>query len=304
MKHLLTAICILLYFQQAHAQAPLYMLFDSSCTDQLQYKLSSNGSTVIAYWIHTGNNEQYLLRTGDATETLTTLPKGAKVCGSYILGEELLQAVNLKLRTVYMLIPNDSGYKTLPVTAVTHFKRSGKLIQVKSDKYAFNLDTTFLSMEQNLATPGSKTKVYFRNVQPVLCRERFSYHLEPVLKSDAAYKADFDYIPGIGMTKMQYIDADGKQEVQTLELINGERMGAHLGKLCKSKSEESKPEPSKQPVETSPVKSKDTSSPPKNVAGSPEQHAHKPISNTYAIDPAYKHDELLSAGQNLQLPLN
>lgn len=250
MKNLFFAVTCLLYLPQLQAQAPFYMLFDSTCMDVMQYKLSSNGSIVKAFGVHAANNEQYLLRTGDATETLTTLPKGTMVCGKFILGEELLQAVNLKLRPVYMVIPNGSEYKTLPVTVVSQFKRSGKVINVKSDKYTFALDTTRLSLEQNLATADSKTKVYFRDVQPVLCQERFSYHLEPVLKSDAAYKADIEYIPGIGITKMKFINAEGKQEVQSLELINGETVGKHLGKLCQAKSGGSKSEPAKQPDKT------------------------------------------------------
>ncbi|MCC6413337.1 MAG: hypothetical protein IT270_16865 [Saprospiraceae bacterium] len=250
MKHLLIAVSFLLVIQQLQAQAPFYMLYDSTCMDLLQYKLSSNGSTVKAFGVHAGNNEQYLLRTGDPTETMTSLPKGTMVCGSLILGEELMQAVNLKLRPTYMLFPNESGFSTLPVTVVSHFKRSGSVIHVKSDKYAFALDTSRLSMEQNLATKDSKTKVYFRDVQPVLCQEKFSYHLEPVLKSDANYRADFEYIPGIGITKMKYITTGDKQEVQTLELINGETVGKHLGKLCKSKSGGSKSEPAKPQVET------------------------------------------------------
>lgn len=258
MKHLLLlAVIFLLVIQEAQSQAPFYILFDSTCMDLMQYKLASNGSTVKAFGIHAGNNEQYMLRTGDETSTMTTLPKGTMVCGSMILGEELLQAVNLKLRPTYVLLPNGSEYSVLPATVLTQFKRSGSMIHVKSDKYAFSLDTSRLSMEQNLATSTSKTKVFFRDVKPALCQERFSYTLEPVLKSDAAYKADFDYIPGIGITKMRYLNADNKQEVQTLELINGETVGVHLGKMCKARAQGAKTDPGKPPAETTPTKPKD-----------------------------------------------
>jgi hypothetical protein len=255
MKNLLTVVFFLLVIQGAQSQAPFYMLFDSTCMDVMQFKLSSSGAAVFAYGIHAGNQEQYMIRTGPATTPLADLPKGTTTCGKHILGEEFLQAVNFKLRPVFLLIPDASGYNVLPLTAATQFKRSGSLILVKSDKYDFALDTSSLSMEKNLATKASKTKVYFRNVQKVLCQERFSYRLEPVLKSEAENAADIEYIPGIGITKIRYTTPENKQEVQTLELINGETVGVHLGKMCKAMSEKQKNDTDKKPADASPPKS-------------------------------------------------
>lgn len=293
MKNLLIAVTILLCLQQAHAQTPLYMLFNSGCMDQLEYKISTTGATYNAFGIHAGNNEQYLLRTGEATLTSTTLPQGTETCGALTLGEQILQNVNNELRPVYILIPNATvGYNMLPVTVVTQFKRTGSYIFVKSAKYSFAIDTSNLAYDQNMASAGSQTKVYFTGVDNSVCKERYNYRLEPVLKSEAAYKTDIEYIPGVGITSMRFGEPGAKQEIQSLERINGVALQTHVAQLCGMKN----PEPVAQPIATAPVKPAETSpvnpvqTPPNAKSASNEKWNQPvtPISNPYAIDPVYK----------------
>ncbi|MCC6413338.1 MAG: LysM peptidoglycan-binding domain-containing protein, partial [Saprospiraceae bacterium] len=295
MKHFIIAVSLLLTLQQAFSQTPLYMLFNSGCMDQLEYK-NSQGPSYNAFGIHGGNNEQYLLRTGEATLTSTTLPEGTVTCGGLTLGEQLLGNVNDELRPVYILIPNTTGYSMLPVTVVTQFKRTGSYIFVKSAKYAFAIDTSNLSYDQNLSSSGSQTKVFFTGVDNSVCKQRYHYRLEPVQKSEAAYKTDIEYIPGVGIISMRFGEPGTKQEIQTLERINGVAIQTHVAQLCGMKTEGIKqPEPTIQPVVTTPAQPATPVQPVENAKAAKIAAANEkwnqpvtPVSNPYAIDPMYK----------------
>ncbi|TNE55871.1 MAG: hypothetical protein EP344_13080, partial [Bacteroidetes bacterium] len=46
-----------------HAQqTPLYLLYNSSCMDQLEYRYVYSGTTVVSYSVNPSTNEQYIDR--------------------------------------------------------------------------------------------------------------------------------------------------------------------------------------------------------------------------------------------------
>ncbi|MEI6410565.1 MAG: LysM peptidoglycan-binding domain-containing protein [Bacteroidota bacterium] len=181
------------------AQAPYYMLFNTNCMDQLEYKFTYLGTVQNTYSVKASANEQFLLNAANEGILSPTLPKDAANCRQMSMSQELLDMINNHTRSVYMVHQRQQGdYLLMPIISATHVVRNGAFYMFTAANFSFALDTTHLVNETNLATGKSQSNVYFTGMKFRDCRIEYSFRREPT--KPKGERADFEFIPGIGIS--------------------------------------------------------------------------------------------------------
>lgn len=181
------------------AQAPYYMLFNTNCMDQLEYKFTYLGTVQNTYSVKASSSEQFLLNAANEGIVSPTLPKDAASCRQLSMSQDVLDMINNHTRNVYMVHQRQQGdYLLMPIISATHVVRNGAFYMFTAANFSFALDTTRLVNETNLATGKSQSNVYFTGMRFRDCRIEYSFRREP-LKPNGE-RADFEFIPGIGIS--------------------------------------------------------------------------------------------------------
>ncbi|MCB0575380.1 MAG: hypothetical protein KDC61_12545, partial [Saprospiraceae bacterium] len=76
MKKLILFSLSLLTLSNLPAQSPIYVLFNASCMDQLEYRNAKSGTPTFAYSIRPNTDEQYLFMSGESGMPTQSLPAG------------------------------------------------------------------------------------------------------------------------------------------------------------------------------------------------------------------------------------
>ena len=229
-------LCSLRLAAQTTTSAPLFLLFTQDCMDQLEYRYTYSGTGVLTYSVHPNNNEQFLLKAGSEGITSPTLPKGAVTCRGFTMNAAFTDAVNQLKRQVYVVHQTPSGYLQMPIIEATQVTRNGAFYLFKAPNYAFALDSTKLVGSVNLGTSNSSSYVYLSGVKSRECRREYSFRREPV--QPGMERADFDFIPGVGITSdrsgLTATEAEGN--ARRLVKVNGMAFDDYLTATCKGQS--------------------------------------------------------------------
>ena len=214
-------------------QTPLYLLYNSNCMDQLEYRYIYAGTSVVAYSINPSANEQYILTTGSSGINAPSLPPNTVSCGQYTFNDQFLSDVNNVSRQVYIVYQQTSGYLLVPVIAATQVVRSGTYYLYKAPNYAFAIDTSNLVYESNIATGSSDWYLYFNGLKIRSCYYEYSFKREPTKVSQE--RSEFDFIPTVGITSertgMTAVEAENNQ--YRLVKVNGMALEDYINSKCK-----------------------------------------------------------------------
>jgi LysM repeat protein len=217
----------------ASAQTPLYILFNKSCIDQLEYKYTYYGNSMFAYSVHPNAAEQYLLNSAKEGITAPTLPKGTLNCQDLKLSADFVDLVNGHTRNIYMVFQRSQGdYALMPIQSATMISHNGAFYLVRGANYAFALDTTRLVNGVNIGTSSSASTVYFTGVKFRGCKTEYALHREPVRAN--AERGDFEFIPGIGITSEKVGVNATESETNQIRLtrVNGMVLDDYLDANC------------------------------------------------------------------------
>ncbi len=240
MKSLIPFFVILLACRSLTAQtttgAPLFLLFTQECMDQLEYRYTYSGAGVLTYSVHPNSNEQFILKAGSEGITSPTLPKGAVTCRGFTMNAAFTDAINQMTRQVYVVHQTPSGYLQMPIIEAIQVTRNGAFYLFKAPNYAFALDSTKLVGSVNLGTSNSGSYVYLSGVKSRECRREYSFRREPV--QTGMERADFDFIPGIGITndRSGLTAAEAEGNARRLVKMNGMAFDDYLTATCKGQS--------------------------------------------------------------------
>ncbi|MCB0529035.1 MAG: LysM peptidoglycan-binding domain-containing protein, partial [Saprospiraceae bacterium] len=236
MKKLILFSLSLLTLSNLPAQSPIYVLFNASCMDQLEYRNAKSGTPTFAYSIRPNTDEQYLFMSGESGMPTQSLPAGTFDCRNLKLSEDLVRNINLQAATrqMYILIQRAEDYLMMPIYNATQIKRVGSYYLLVSSKYVFAVDTSHLSYQDNLQGEGSPSVIRFTGSKLANCRYQYSFHGEP--SRNYTESLDFDFIYGIGITTMRVGKNATEMTDNELRLIgvNGEYFEKHLAAICQN----------------------------------------------------------------------
>lgn len=215
------------------AQTPVYLMFDWSCVDILEYRTNS-GNRISGYNFRPSSDEQYLFIAGSDYITSNYLPNGTISCRDFTLGETVVDAVNRRTRQVYVVQPASSGYNLIPFVSATHVRRTGSIYKFYTTDCAFAVDTTNLRHNQNLVLAGD-TYVYFTGYKIRDCRLQYSFEREPGRANPV--RADWEYIPGLGMVTDRSGTTHAEMEGRSLRLtkVNEQSLDDYLTAGCQTR---------------------------------------------------------------------
>ncbi|MCA0237061.1 MAG: LysM peptidoglycan-binding domain-containing protein [Bacteroidetes bacterium] len=235
-QFILLLLCTFRLSAQNASNTPVFLLFTQDCMDQLEYRYTYSGAGVLTYSVHPNSNEQFLLKAGNEGITSPTLPKGAVTCRGFTMNSAFTDAINQQKRQVYVVHQTPSGYLQMPIIEAIQVTRNGVFYLFKAPNYSFALDSTKLVGSVNLGTANSGSYVYLSGVKARECRREYSFRREPV--QTGMERADFDFIPGIGITSDRSGVTASEAEGNTRRLVkmNGMAFDDYLVATCKGTS--------------------------------------------------------------------
>jgi len=237
MKGFSLFILITLACSALPAQAPFYLIFNKSCMDQLEYKYTYYGNSMLAYSVRPNATEQFILSTANEGITSPNIPKGAVSCRDMNLNQDFIESINSHKRNVYIVNQRPQGdYMLTPIIAATYVVRNGAFYMVRGLNYAFALDTTRLVNETNLATGNSSSYVYFTGMKFRDCLMEYSFRREPAKTN--MERSDFEFIPSLGLTSERtgINAADAETNHMRLVKVNGQVLDDYIAISCGGKS--------------------------------------------------------------------
>ena len=235
MKHLFFTALGLLALPALHAQSPVYVLFNSNCMQQMEYKYTRSGASVFAYSVQPNSDEQYVFMSGTGSMPTPTLPEGTLDCRNLTLTDEVVRIINeqTSYRQMYVLVQQPtSGYLMMPIYSATQIKRYGSWYLLVGPKFTFAVDTTRLSYQDNLQGEASPTVIRFTGSEMSNCRYQWHFHGEPA--RGYSERVDFDFVYGIGITNSRIGSTAADLENSEIRLVNvnGVRYENYLASMC------------------------------------------------------------------------
>jgi LysM repeat protein len=236
MTRLLLAFCLLFCgiwgFAQVAPQAT-YVLFNNQNMDILDYRLafSTNTTQYYAYNFKPGGNDQYILYSGSGVN-LDNLPNNTQNSRDFKLTDDLTTGINNVSRQLFIVVQQQRGYVVSPITKVTKVTNSGKYIFMNAFNYSYVFDTDNISMGRELSTAGSGASVTLTSFGYKNCKYQYSFKRTPNVAN--AESAEFDFVPGIGITSEK--SGRNATEMQNNQVvlwaINGLTLSDYIGKEC------------------------------------------------------------------------
>ncbi len=226
--------------------ADLYILYDPSCMDRLEYEPQerNNNSIFVTYHINANANEKVILEIGAESERETTyLPSQFIDCRNAQFDKRLVEDINSQMDRVTMV--RRVGYKKYLLSTVkkaAFYRYDGQEISYESPehRFTFNIDRGIVGVDIALDNRYN-AEVYFEGKLDRYCTD--SYIFREYLRGSRSSQTDLEIIPEIGLIeKRQGIDAaDAFNNVLVLKRINDRLLPDYLEQYCTGRTPPSRP---------------------------------------------------------------
>ncbi|MFT5999986.1 MAG: LysM repeat protein [Neolewinella sp.] len=239
MKSLTTLIVALLLTTASLQAEQIFVLFDGTCGDRVQYEQAVAAQprmNYFAYHFSFQGGDRLMLETGtEGTTVQNYLPQGYVYCGDQRLTLELANRVNGGVDQVFILLPTaNNQYIIQPVVMASTLQRRGANFTYSSPLSGYQFDTENGIIGENLAFENDGAKVYFEGREASPCT---GIYLFRQLKPGASYPViDFKISPELGVYERR-LGSDGISTsggVIAVRQVNGIPVDDYLASICAS----------------------------------------------------------------------
>lgn len=248
-----TMLFVALLLTTATLQAEqIFVLFDGTCGDRLQYEQAVAAQprmNYFAYHFSFQNGDRLMLETGAEGATVQNyLPQGYLYCGDPRLNLDLAKRVNGGVDQVFLLLPaNNNQFIIQPVIMASTLQRRGASFTYTSPLASYQFDTENGIIGENLAFENDGAKVYFEGRESSPCTGIFLFRQ---LKPGASYPViDFKVAPELGVYERR-LGSDGISTsggVIAVRQVNGIPVDSYLAGICASATAQSNAAPAPAP---------------------------------------------------------
>jgi LysM repeat protein len=254
MKSFTTLIVALLLTTASLQAEQIFVLFDGTCGDRVQYEQAVAAQprmNYFAYHFAFQSGDRLMLETGAEGATVQNyLPQGYLYCGDPRLNLELANRVNGGVDQVFILLPTaNNQYIIQPIVMASTIQRRGANFTYSSPLSGFQFDTENGIIGENLAFENDGAKVYFDGRETSPCT---GIYLFRQLKPGASYPViDFKVAPELGVYERR-LGSDGISTsggVISVRQVNGIPVNNYLASICASVTAQANtpPAPAPQP---------------------------------------------------------
>jgi LysM repeat protein len=216
----------------------IFLSFDQTCIDRMQYTLVTAGKTspYVVYHINIRPGEKVILTVGFEEENRgeNLDPAGFLSCANATFDDNFVNRVNAGTDELFVVTRRSNGtYRVSPVVAAGYYKKTGTVVSYAYSLYRFQFDMRTLSPGA-LVNWGSQpgTNVYFEEVRDQSCSKIY-------VLSQLAQQGDIPYmrivfLPEIGVVEESagQNPADAVNTRLSLKLVGNQQATQFLAANC------------------------------------------------------------------------
>lgn len=243
------ALFALLFAATAGQAANLYILYDDTCMDRLEYAYLNHEDEppYIVYQVESTPGEKTILEVGPESQIPQDfMPSQFIRCSNAVFDEQLVNAINSNIDRVHMVVQKGNRYFVSPIIFASRFMRSDNFIVYDSPKYRFQFDLDRGTIGENIALQNPKAKVYFEGRLDNECSGAYLFH--QYAEFDGSPHTDLVLIPEVGIVeKRNGINVDDAlNNTLRLQRVNGRKLDRHLKRICQGVTDDTPPTPAEQ----------------------------------------------------------
>lgn len=226
--------CALLGFIPMIGQGTMYIEYGEDCFEEFVYQNPKSGETVRAYHLPAGRDSRVVLEVDPRPQTKFRKPSNTRGCNSLRADESLVRNINQGRTDIFLVQQFRPGsYKIYHVSKAVFFLANEKFIEFEDKALSFTYDYRPTDDKTNLATPQSRTKVFYQETVSYKCPKQFRF--KQVFDRKGNEYVHFVLTEGVGITEIVTPPTPPLSEEKILRLVraDGMPMKEYFDNICK-----------------------------------------------------------------------
>lgn len=215
-------------------QGTIYIEYGEDCFEEFVYQNPKSGETVRAYHLQAGRDSRVVLEVDPRPETKFRKPSNTRSCNTLQADEGLVRNVNEGRTDIFLVQQFRPGsYKIYHVNSAVFFLANDKFIEFEDKALSFNYDYRPTDDKTNLATPQSKSRVFYQETVSYQCPKQFRF--KQVFDRKGNEYLHFVLTEGVGVTEIVSPPTPPLSEEKILRLVRADGMPLkeYFDKVCK-----------------------------------------------------------------------